>query len=467
MPEIACNRRVLVIDDNPAIHEDFRKILCAGLPSEQALAEAAAALFGETQEQGEERTFEVDSAFQGQEGLERVVAALNTGSPYALIFLDVRMPPGWDGIETAERLWAHDADLQIVLCTAYSDYSWDDVRQRLGRSDRLLILKKPFDNIEALQLADALTEKWRLTKQAKAQVSDLEGLIESRTRALAQAQKLEAIGQLAAGIAHEINTPTQFIGDNVRFLQESVGEVLGLVERLLPLIAIDGATLISAREIAALLQAADLDYLREEVPKAIAQSLEGVDRISKIVAAMKEFSHPAAEKTPYDLNRAIANAITVATNEWKYVATMETDFDSTLPAVPVMPGAFNQVILNILVNAAHAVGEALANTPDAKGLIAVSTRKLADCAEIRIQDNGCGIPDRIRERIFDPFFTTKPVGKGTGQGLAIAHDVIVNKHQGTITVQGGAGQGAPGPGTTFIVRLPLEAVASGTAALAS
>jgi two-component system NtrC family sensor kinase len=462
MSEIPCNRRILVIDDNPAIHEDFRKILCTRLPGEQALAEAAAALFGETEAPSADRVFELESAFQGKEGLERVAAGLEKGKPYAMTFLDVRMPPGWDGIETAERLWEKDPDLQIVLCTAYSDYPWDEVRERLGRSDQLLILKKPFDNVEALQLADALTEKWRLTKQAMAQVADLEELIESRTRELAQAQKLEAIGQLSAGIAHEINTPTQFIGDNVRFLQESVGEVLGIVERLVPLVAIDGSAPITAGEIAALLESADIDYLRDEVPKAIAQSLEGVERISKIVGAMKEFSHPATEKTLYDLNRAIANTITVATNEWKYVAVIETHFDSSLPPIPVMPGAFNQVILNILVNAAHAVGEVVAATPDAKGVITVSTRALPDFAEIRIQDSGCGIPDAIRERIFDPFFTTKAVGKGTGQGLAIAHDVIVTKHQGTIAVEG-----EQGLGTTFVLRLPLDAVVSGVAAVAS
>jgi signal transduction histidine kinase len=248
----------------------------------------------------------------------------------------------------------------------------------------------------------------------------------------------------------------------VRFLQESVGEVLGIIERLVPFAAVEGSAPITAGEVTALLETADVDYLREEVPKAIAQSLEGVERISMIVGAMKEFSHPATEKTPYDLNRAIANTITVATNEWKYVAAIETHFDSRLPAVPVMPGAFNQVILNILVNAAHAVGDVVGATPNLKGLITVSTRTLPGWAEIRIKDSGCGIPNEIRERIFDPFFTTKAVGKGTGQGLAIAHDVIVRKHQGTITVEGEVGNG-----TTFIVRLPLDAEASSLVAAAS
>jgi len=271
-------------------------------------------------------------------------------------------------------------------------------------------------------------------------------------RELANAQKLESIGQLAAGIAHEINTPTQFIGDNVRFLQESVGELLGVVDRLLKLGATQDAAMISAEDLEALFAAVDITYLREELPKAIVQSLDGVERISRIVGAMKEFSHPATEKAPHDLNRAILSTITVATNEWKYVADVVTDLAADLPFVPVMPGAFNQVVLNILVNAAHAIGAANAATTRTKGVITVSTRKHQDWAEIRIKDSGCGMPQEIRDRIFDPFFTTKGVGKGTGQGLAIAHDVIVNKHHGTIAVET-----APGSGTTFVVRLPLHA----------
>src|SRR3984885_11088416 len=271
-------------------------------------------------------------------------------------------------------------------------------------------------------------------------------------RELANAHKLESIGQLAAGIAHEINTPTQFIGDNIRFLQESVGEVLEIVERWIALGATTGEAADPAEEITALIGTADMRYLREEVPKALMQSLDGVERIAKIVGAMKEFSHPALDKVPHDLNRAIASTITVATNEWKYVADVKTDFDADLPFVPVMPGAFNQVILNMLVNAAHAIGAIVAEAPGTKGLITVSTRKIAQCAEIRIHDSGCGIPEDIRDRIFDPFFTTKEVGRGTGQGLAIAHDVIVNKHKGSIAIEV-----EQQIGTTFIVRLPIDA----------
>jgi signal transduction histidine kinase len=166
---------------------------------------------------------------------------------------------------------------------------------------------------------------------------------------------------------------------------------------------------------------------------------------------MKEFSHPGTERTPLDLNHAITSTITVASNEWKYVADISTVFDSELPPVPVMPGAFNQVILNLIVNAAHAIDAvAPAETP-AKGTITITTRRVDAWAEIGITDTGCGMPADMIPRIFDPFFTTKPVGKGTGQGLAIAHDVVVTKHGGTIAVAS-----KQGVGTTFTLRLPLE-----------
>lgn len=202
----------------------------------------------------------------------------------------------------------------------------------------------------------------------------------------------------------------------------------------------------------AAMERADLGYLRQEIPKAIEQSLEGIERISKIVRAMKEFSHPGAdEKTSIDLNGSIESTITVARNEWKYVADMETDFDPSLPLVPCLPGEFNQVILNIIVNAAHAIAAKTGGEPERKGTIFVSTRVRDGWAEVRIRDTGTGIREEIRSRIFDPFFTTKEVGKGTGQGLAISHSVIVEKHGGTIGFET-----ETGIGTTFIVRLPLS-----------
>jgi PAS domain S-box-containing protein len=273
---------------------------------------------------------------------------------------------------------------------------------------------------------------------------------------LRHAMKLESIGQLAAGIAHEINTPTQYIGDNTRFLQDAFGSLASLLPEYQKLITAAKSGTLTAElvcEVEAAAEQADMAYLVAEIPRAIQQSLEGVDRVSKIVRAMKDFSHPGVtEKTMVDINQAIDSTITVARNEWKYVAELVTDFDPALPLVCCQPGEFNQVILNILVNAAHAIGDSLKPESGDKGQITVSTRRAGSAAEIRISDTGCGIPEQARTKIFEPFYTTKEVGKGTGQGLAIARSVVVDKHGGSIDFESKVGQG-----TTFIIRLPLEA----------
>ena len=181
MNKIPDHRRILIIDDTESIHADFHKILSNRLADTAALDDLESSLFGEAQETKVEDQFVVDDAYQGQEGLARVEEALKEGAPYSLAFVDMRMPPGWDGVETVEKLWQSDPDLQIVICTAYSDYSWEDIRARLGDSDRLLILKKPFDTVEVLQLANALSEKWLLGQQAQLKLADLEGLVTART----------------------------------------------------------------------------------------------------------------------------------------------------------------------------------------------------------------------------------------------------------------------------------------------
>ena len=214
------------------------------------------------------------------------------------------------------------------------------------------------------------------------------------------------------------------------------------------------AGVISPESIAQLrkcIQEADLEYLLEEMPKAIDQSLEGVHRVAKIVHAMKEFSHPGSEeKTAMDINRAIETTITVARNEWKYVAEVETCFDPQLPLVNCHAGEFNQVILNLLINAAHAIRHVVGDGLDSKGSIRITTRQDSEWVEISIRDTGCGIPEAIQSRVFEPFFTTKPVGQGTGQGLALAHTTVVRRHNGRIWFETVAGKG-----TTFFIRLPI------------
>jgi len=270
-------------------------------------------------------------------------------------------------------------------------------------------------------------------------------------RQLSQAQKLESIGQLAAGIAHEINTPIQYIGDNARFLGDAFQDLFKAIGQLqAPPKSATGADSISAPPLECPSDIVDVDYLRQEVPAAIAQLEEGVANVARIVRAMKEFSHPGpAEKVAVDINRALDSTILVCRNEWKYVADLKSEFDPELPLVPCVAGEINQVFLNLIVNAAHAIGDSVRDNGQ-KGAITVSTRRSGDWAEIRVRDTGTGIPEEIRPRIFDPFFTTKEVGKGTGQGLAIAHSVVVQKHQGAIDFES-----CVGAGTTFLVRLPL------------
>jgi signal transduction histidine kinase len=272
---------------------------------------------------------------------------------------------------------------------------------------------------------------------------------------LLQAQKLESVGHLAAGIAHEINTPTQYIGDNVRFMKDAFRDMKHLLahyERLLLLAKSNTLTPEAIQEIEEAIKRADASYLLDEIPKAVDQTLEGVARVSAIVSAMKEFSHPGAkEKIPVDLNHAIASTITVARNEWKYVADLETELDPALPPILCLPGELNQVILNLIVNAAHAIADVVQKGGSEKGMIRVQTLSLPEWVEIRVKDTGSGIPEEIQTKIFDPFFTTKEIGKGTGQGLAIARSVIVDKHAGTIHFETKTGSG-----TTFIIRLPYD-----------
>ena len=198
----------------------------------------------------------------------------------------------------------------------------------------------------------------------------------------------------------------------------------------------------------------ELDYLAVEIPQAIKQSLEGIERVSKIVLSMKAFSHPGSDhKELVDINHAIQSTITVSRNEWKYNAELKTDFDEKMTAVPCYVGEFNQVILNIIINASHAINDA--RQGDEMGTISISTRQEEEFAEVRISDTGSGMPESIKKKIFEPFFTTKGVGKGTGQGLAIAYSVIVENHGGSLDVES-----APGVGTTFIIRLPMKKTAN-------
>jgi signal transduction histidine kinase len=308
-------------------------------------------------------------------------------------------------------------------------------------------------NIELGQLNRQLQQQ---AEQLTSTVRQLEREVQQRERVeveLRHGQKLQAVGQLAAGIAHEINTPAQFVGDSIRFLVEGFKDTQELMATYRQALAELGAT----PEHGALVQrikeaeeAADIAYLEENTYAAFTRALDGISRIAAIVSAMKEFAHPdQREKRPADLNRALRATLTVAESQYSHCADVETEFGE-LPQVLCHLGDLNQVFLNLLVNAAHAISEVTEKGGN-RGRIVVRTGPEGSKVRIQISDTGSGIPEEIRDRVFDPFFTTKEVGRGSGQGLAIARSVVVDKHHGSLTFES-----AVGGGTTFTILLPVD-----------
>jgi len=257
---------------------------------------------------------------------------------------------------------------------------------------------------------------------------------------------------LAAGIAHEINTPSQFVGDNIRFLHETFRDLEPLL-KLVKVLKNEGSKNTAIKELAGIAEGLDIDFILQEFPSAIEESLEGMKRVTEIVKAMRDFSHPGSgDLKMVDLNKALQSVVTVAKNEWKYVSTVELNLDPELPEVSCLPGEINQVFLNLLVNAAQAIGEKYKEKIDGeKGLISIISRQKENWVEIEFRDTANGIPEEVRNKIFDPFFTTKEVGKGTGQGLAISYDVVVNKHSGKLSFHTIINEG-----TSFFVQLPIH-----------
>ncbi len=465
------SHRILIVDDNHAIHEDFRKIFAPPDDGADVLDDLEAVLLDRRPARSMAMSpFELVSAFQGREAVEHVAAAIAARRPFALAFVDMRMPPGWDGLETIERIWQVDPELQIVICSAYSDHSLSDLRARLGPRESLLILKKPFETVEVVQCAHALTAKWELAGQIRAHVDQLEATVASRTEQLWAAnaklaehirlreqmenelrlsQKLEAVGQLAAGVAHEINTPIQYVADNLGFLRDGVVALSTMGAAMLAAATAGRkpATAALVDELTGLASEADLEYLAREIPRSLDSVNDGVARIARIVQAMKELAHPGPrEATAVDLSRALHNALAVTAAAYRYVADVELDL-AAMPAVVCFGSEINQVFLNLIVNAAHAMEDRHAG----RGVLGVRTRVEGELVVIEISDTGSGIPEADRDRIFDAFFTTKEVGRGTGQGLAISRAIVVDRHGGTLTFDS-----TPGIGTTFFVRIPID-----------
>jgi signal transduction histidine kinase len=440
-------QRILVVDDNPAIHEDFRKILDADLAPD--LDTLANILFGDAPPAPRAQPFLLDSAYQGEDALALVQQAVAAQQPYAVAFVDIRMPPGWDGLETLARLWEVDPRIEAVLCSAYADYSWEQILSRVGDSDQLLILKKPFDVPEVRQLVHALTTKWQLAREHERRLAELEARVSERTRELAmaneqlrreiaerertesalrKAQRLEALGRLAAGIGHEINNPLTFMAAGI----ESLGAELPELASHLP------------------------EAVHQEIRELLEAASIGADRISQIVRSIQLFGKKEEREVELvDMGSVLSLSLRMIGTEIDPGIEVKTE----LAEVPPILGrrvSLEQVFVNLLQNAVHAVSApAVVNRPDALRRISVTCRlDNRHDVVVEIADTGVGISKEHIDRIFDPFFTTKPVNQGTGLGLSICH-AIVRDLDGDIDVRS-----SEGVGTTVTVRLPVVRLGS-------
>ena len=545
----AAHRRILVIDDNRSIHDDFRKILSPAVVPDDALEAAEAVLFGTATRQTPTtaQSFTIDTASQGEEGLQMVKRAQAEGQPYAMAFVDVRMPPGWDGIETTRQIWQVCPDMQIVICTAYADCCWSDVQEQIKPRDRMLILKKPFDIIEVLQLAISLTEKSRLLLESKSHLQDLEQRVKLRTQELEASQlaahekasllELSRDAILVCGLDHRVTywnksaerlygwTAAEALGRLVTELKDQNAEIFQLAcdkvlhagewDGELHQVGKDGRKLIvegrwtllrdaagQPRSILSvntditerkkveeqllraqrmeslgtlaggiahdlnnaltpimmsieLLKIQEQDPLRMGVLATIENSARrGADMVRQVLSFSRGVEGQRVEVQAGHLLKGIEKIAneTFLKNIW-----VCSDIPSDLWVVRGDPTQIHQMLLNLCVNARDAMPNggtinlrAANHLLDEQCASMMAGAKPGPYLRIELEDSGTGMPPEVIDRIFEPFFTTKELGKGTGLGLSSAL-AIIKSHQGFIHVSS-----EPDKGSLFQVYLPAQ-----------
>jgi len=438
----APNRRILIIDDNPRIHDDFRTILVREEEDDRYLADLEAELFGEPEPApAAEITFELDSAYQGKEGLDKVKAATAADRPYAVAFVDVRMPPGWDGIETIRRLWEVDPKLQVVICTAYSDYSWEETAELLDLPERFLILKKPFDTVVVRQLAHSLTEKWAKNQEAEAEVEGLRQTVDTRSKDLERARSLLEREQAERGKVETLLKRAWELDEGpseVGALQESFGDLEELLARYRSLL-LDS----SENQDPGVAEGNELDGLLRQLPNAVERTLGGLERVSDLVRALRDLDvYASREMGPSDLNQTVSQALQETFALWQPVAAVSSDFGD-IPPIPAPADDVAVIIRELLRNAAEAIASSR-GPDDHKGRIELRTALEGHEIVLEVCDTGPGVPADLREKVFETWFSTRE-GRD-GKGLAVVKEVV-DRHGAHVEVDE-----APGGGARFTVR---------------